>query len=168
MFSKQSKDEVTSSVDEVSSLKASVSLPKGGEIPSIIASDLKIVGNLVCGGSIEIEGEVEGNVTCNKATIRKTGLVKGDVVAEVIQVDGEVDGLLKGREVSLSETGRVTGIIMYHSLSVKDGATIDGQCQTLEEGSDALKVLESSATEALDIAPANDENQVDEVQAVAS
>ncbi len=104
-----------------------------GDIPSIIAADLKIVGNLICNGSIEIEGEVEGNVTCGEVTIRRTGSVKGDVTADNIQVDGEINGLVKGRNIILAESGRVTGVIMYESLSVKDGAYIDGQCKSADK-----------------------------------
>lgn len=104
-----------------------------GGIPSIIASDLKIVGNLICGGSIEIEGEIEGNVTCGQVTIRRTGAVKGDVTADQIQVDGEINGLVKGKDIVLAESGRVTGVIMYESLSVKDGAYIDGQCKSADK-----------------------------------
>jgi len=106
----------------------------GADIPSIIASDLKIVGNLICvGGAIEIEGEIEGNVSCGQVTIRRTGTVKGDVTAEQIQVDGEINGLVKGKDVVLAESGRVTGVIMYESLSVKDGAYIDGQCKSADK-----------------------------------
>lgn len=104
------------------------------EVPSIIASGLKIIGNLVCnGGAIEIEGEVEGNITCSQVSIRRSGVVKGDVVAENIQVDGEINGLVKGKNIILAESGRVTGVVMYESLSVKDGAYIDGQCKSADK-----------------------------------
>lgn len=106
---------------------------KGRDVPSIIASDLKIVGNLICGGSIEIEGEIEGNVTCDHVSIRRTGSVKGDVTADEIQVDGEINGLVKGKNIVLAESGRVTGVIMYEALSVKDGAYIDGQCKSADK-----------------------------------
>jgi cytoskeletal protein CcmA (bactofilin family) len=115
------------------SVPVSSSNNNNGEIPSIIASDLKIVGNLICGGSIEIEGEIEGNVTCGQVTVRRTGSVKGDVTADAIQVDGEINGLVKGRDIVLAESGRVTGVIMYESLSVKDGAYIDGQCKSADK-----------------------------------
>ncbi|MDA0782735.1 MAG: polymer-forming cytoskeletal protein [Rickettsiales bacterium] len=122
-----------------------------GEVPSIIAADLKIVGNLMCGGSIEIEGEIEGNVTCGSATIRRTGAIKGDVTADSIQVDGEINGLVKGKDIVLSESGKVTGVIMYESLSVKDGAYIDGQCKSadnLHRGNvETLDVTDSNAIE---------------------
>lgn len=130
MFSKQtnSKDLI-----ERNTMIAPTSASRKDEVPSIIAADLKIVGNLMCSGSIEVEGEIEGNVTCGTVTIRRTGAIKGDVTADIIQVDGEVNGLVKGRNITLSETGRITGMIMYEALSVKDGAFIDGQCKSTDK-----------------------------------
>lgn len=129
MFSSNTKP-TTTVKPRNDSLPVATSNSAKSDIPSIIAADLKIVGNLMCSGSIEIEGEIEGNVTCGQVTIRRTGAIKGDVTAESIQVDGEINGLVKGRDIILSESGRVTGVIMYESLSVKDGAYIDGQCKS--------------------------------------
>jgi cytoskeletal protein CcmA (bactofilin family) len=59
-------------------------------------------------------------------------VVKGDIVAEQVQIDGEVRGLIKARHVRVAETGKVTGIVMYETLSIKDGAFIDGQCKNTD------------------------------------
>lgn len=109
-----------------------VTAGRSEDVPSIIAPDLRIAGNMTCVGSIEIEGEIEGNVTCGQVTIRRTGSVKGDVIADDIHVDGEINGLVKGKTVRLTESGRVTGVIVYETLSIKDGAYIDGQCKSAE------------------------------------
>src|SRR5688572_6904658 len=99
MFSKQGNKDI---MEGSSTIQASGAKRKD-DIPSIIAGDLKIVGNLICSGSIEVEGEIEGNVTCGTVTIRRTGSIKGDVTADIVQVDGEVNGLVKGRNITLSE-----------------------------------------------------------------
>ena len=115
--------------------KADLPLPADiskSTIPSIIASDLNILGNLVSEGVVEIQGKIEGNLICAGATIRQQGCVKGDIVAESIQIDGEVRGLVKARNVRISDTGKVTGIVMYETLSIKDGAFIDGQCKNTD------------------------------------
>jgi cytoskeletal protein CcmA (bactofilin family) len=121
------------------------------EVPSIIAADLKVIGNLICSGSIEIEGEIEGNVTCGSATIRRTGSVRGDVAANTIHIDGEINGLVKGKSVVLSESGKVTGVIMYETLSIKDGAFIDGQCKSAESlhrnGVEAMDAIDEKVIE---------------------
>jgi cytoskeletal protein CcmA (bactofilin family) len=143
MFSKQKISE-----DNNRSIPVTTTKETKGEVPSIIAADLKIVGNLMCGGSVEIEGEIEGNVTCGSATVRKTGAVKGDVTADSIHVDGEINGLVKGKDIVLSESGKVTGVIMYESLSVKDGAYIDGQCKSADN-------LHRGDVETLDVSDSN-------------
>lgn len=130
MFSKQ---QVKDSNERSSGAVTTGSNVRRDDIPSIIASDLKIIGNLMCSGSVEVEGEIEGNVTCGNVTIRRTGSIKGDVTADLVQIDGEVNGLVKGRNITLSETGRITGMIMYEALSVKDGAYIDGQCKSTDK-----------------------------------
>ena len=140
MFSKQG---IKDSMEGNSTVKSS-SHNRKDDIPSIIAADLRIVGNLMCSGSVEVEGEIEGNVTCGNVTIRRTGSIKGDVTADVIQIDGEVNGLVKGRNITLSETGRITGMIMYEALSVKDGAYIDGQCKSTDK-------LHKGAVEAIEL-----------------
>ena len=140
MFSKQG---IKDSMDGNSTVKVS-SHNRKDDIPSIISSDLRIVGNLMCSGSVEVEGEIEGNVTCGNVTIRRTGSIKCDVTADVIQVDGEINGLVKGRNITLSETGRITGMIMYEALSVKDGAYIDGQCKSTDK-------LHKGAVEAIEV-----------------
>jgi len=142
MFSKQTKME--------GNLPVATHQNNSGDIPSIIASDLKIVGNLICDGSIEIEGEIEGDVTCGNVTIRRTGSVKGDVTADNIQVDGEINGLVKGKNIILAESGRVTGVLMYEALSVKDGAYIDGQCKSADRIS-RNDVKDIDVTEAEDV-----------------
>ena len=108
------------------------STSKGGDVPSIIAADLRIVGNLICGGAIEIEGMIQGNVTCTSATVRRTGSVNGDIIADTIQIDGEVNGLVKGKSITISESGRIVGVLIYESLAVKDGAYIEGQCKSAD------------------------------------
>jgi len=142
-------------------------LPVRSAVPSIISGDLNIQGNLVCEGSIEIEGKIEGNVTCHLATIRKSGFVKGDVIADAVSVDGEIVGLVKARSVKLSETAKVTGIIMYESLSIEDGAYIDGQCKSTDkntrQGSAELSVAHSNHEAAGDLRSLKRENELDEV-----
>ncbi len=113
------------------------------DVPSIIAADLRIVGNLICTGSLEVEGEIEGNVSCGRVTVRRTGAIKGDVAADEVHVDGEIQGLVKGKSVAIAESGRVVGMVIYESLAVKDGAYIDGQCQSVERAArGAMEALE--------------------------
>jgi cytoskeletal protein CcmA (bactofilin family) len=121
-------------------------VPSKTDVPSIISSDMNILGNLISEGSVEVAGRVEGNVTCKAVTVHRSGLIKGDIIADTVQVNGEVRGLIKARNVRLSENGRVIGVIMYESLTIEGGAFVDGQCKNtdkLNRKHDALEALEA-------------------------
>lgn len=96
-------------------------------VPSVISSDMNILGNIISEGLVDINGRIEGNVKCHTATIREGGLVKGDVIADTIQIHGEIEGLVKAKTVNLYAEARVTGVIMHESLSIEDGAFVDGK-----------------------------------------
>ena len=95
--------------------------------PSIISSDMHILGNMMSEGAVDIDGHVEGNVKCSQATIRPNGRVQGDVMADSVQIYGEVRGLVKAKHVYLFASCRVEGTIMHETLSIEDGAFVDGK-----------------------------------------
>lgn len=106
---------------------------KGGSgIPSIISSDLRVLGNIVSEGVVDIDGVVEGNVKCHTATVRKNGHIKGDVIAESVHVYGKIQGLIKARSVHFFKGCRAEGVIMHESITIEDGAFVDGRFKRTE------------------------------------
>lgn len=101
-------------------------------VPSVLGDDLNILGNLISDGYIDINGHIEGNVKCDSLTIRENGNVRGDVVANVVHIHGEVNGIIKAKSVNLASTARVKGVIIHETMSMQDGAFIDGQCKRSE------------------------------------
>jgi cytoskeletal protein CcmA (bactofilin family) len=104
-------------------------------IPSVISSELHILGNLISDGHVDIDGSIEGNVKAEQATIRANGRVSGDVIANSVHVYGEVRGLIRADSVHLYSSARVEGVIMHQSLTVEDGAFIDAKFKRLNEKS---------------------------------
>lgn len=95
--------------------------------PSVISADMNILGNIISEGFIDIDGRVEGNIKCFSVTIRQNGRIKGDIFAETVHVYGEVKGLIKAKTVHFFSTCKVEGVIMHESLSIEDGAFVDGK-----------------------------------------
>jgi len=100
---------------------------KAGMIPSVISADMHVLGSVVSDGLLDIDGKIDGNIRCRVATIRPNGKVRGDVLADTVHIHGEIEGLIKARSVHLYSGSRVQGTIMHESLSVEDGALIDGK-----------------------------------------
>ncbi len=100
--------------------------------PSVISADMNVLGSIISDGFIDIDGNVDGNVKCDSAVIRTNGSVKGDVIANDVQIYGYVEGLVKAETVSLYHTAQVTGVIMHESLTIEDGAFVDGKFKRME------------------------------------
>ena len=100
---------------------------KNDLIPSVITSDVNMLGNIVSEGNIDFEGTLNGNIRCNILTIRAGGTVKGEVAANTVMIYGCVKGLIRAKHVQLFSTCNVEGIIMHETIAIEDGAFIDGK-----------------------------------------
>jgi len=102
-------------------------------IPSILSADMAVTGDFVSKGALEIEGSVEGNITCDTVAVRKNAEVKGNISANHIFIDGKANGMIKGKNILVSPGASVSGVIYYDTLTVKDGAALNAQCKSLSE-----------------------------------
>jgi cytoskeletal protein CcmA (bactofilin family) len=96
-------------------------------VPTVIAKDLSIIGNLVSEGTIEIAGRIEGNIKCDSLNLHATGLIKGDVIAKSAKINGEINGVIKAKQVSIGEKGKIHGFVIYETIAITEGAVIFGQ-----------------------------------------
>ncbi len=103
-----------------------------GRVPSIISSDLKIVGDLKCTGDIQIDGTIEGLVKGGLIIIGEGAKVEGSIVAETVRIFGTVNGRVQAKTVHLNETGKVIGDIAHEVLTIEAGAYFEGQVLPLE------------------------------------
>lgn len=95
--------------------------------PTILSQDLKIEGDITSLGLVEIEGFVKGTIKGKKIIIREEGAVEGEIHAENLTIKGKFDGTIKAKAINASDRAVITGNIEYNTLSVEDGASIDGQ-----------------------------------------
>jgi len=101
--------------------------------PSIIAKDSKIEGSFYSSGVVEIEGYIQGFINSNSIIIREGGGVDGEIEADSINIRGKVNGTIKARNINVFNKAKITGDIEYQSLSVEDGASIEGKFKQLSE-----------------------------------
>lgn len=101
--------------------------------PSVISADLKIVGNLQSGGDLQIDGTVEGDINSRSLTVGEDAKINGSLFADAIRVCGTVTGEVKAARVTIAKTAKVNGDIMYRTLSIEEGAVVEGHCRRLED-----------------------------------
>lgn len=80
-------------------------LPKGGGTPSVIASDLTILGDIVCeDGAVTILGRVRGELRIADLTIGHGAQVTGNIYALTLHVKGDVSGTIHANHVKLARS----------------------------------------------------------------
>jgi len=105
---------------------------------TIVGANVQIKGNLSNQGSIEIHGEVEGEITSQEDIIvGETATINGPVKAQNIDVSGSIAGSITTSEkLELQATSKVEGDISASVLSIKPGAVFNGSCTVTAEGED--------------------------------
>ncbi|MGI9423952.1 MAG: bactofilin family protein, partial [Hyphomicrobiaceae bacterium] len=97
---------------------------------SLIGSDLAIIGSglkIVAQQTLQVDGEVQGDVLGARIIIGHSGKVTGLVNAEQVQVNGAVYGTIKAVEVTLASNAVVEGDIFHQTIVLEQGASFEGR-----------------------------------------
>ena len=114
---------------------------------SVIGNDLKIIGQglkIISQGTLQVDGEVEGDVRGSEVIIGEKGRVTGTVAAERVIVRGHISGVIRGVTVTLQSSSKVEGDIHHMSLAIELGAEFDGRCRRPADVSELNLNLEPS------------------------
>ena len=95
--------------------------------PSIIGKDVKITGQFISSGDVQIEGKLQGDVASHAITIGASAEVEGELIAEIVTVYGRVTGTIRALQVHLCAKCVVAGDIHHTALAVESGAQFDGR-----------------------------------------
>ena len=117
---------------------------------SVIGSDIKIVGSdlqISSEGSLQIDGEVEGEIYAKEVIIGETGKVTGTVSGDRVNVRGTVLGLVRGVAVMLQSTCHVEGDVHNNTIIIESGAQFDGRCSRFTDSSQFPKSPRTSISQ---------------------
>ncbi len=118
--------------------------PNSG-VPSILAADLVITGEIVTDGDVQVEGRLDGNISATSLTIGEQGAVNGTIKAENLLIRGKVTGKINAGTVELAETANVTADIVQDHLSIANGAFFDGKCSRRNKPAAAAPATKAKA-----------------------
>jgi cytoskeletal protein CcmA (bactofilin family) len=103
------------------------------QIASLIGAGSTIVGDVLFGGGLRVDGTVRGSVRCadgdkgGMLVISETGVVEGEVEASHVVVAGRITGPLHASELlELQPKARIAGDVRYKALEMHHGAIVDG------------------------------------------
>lgn len=110
---------------------------------SVIGADVRIVGDIITKGEMQIDGQVDGDITCQRLVVGEGGRISGAVTAETVQVHGELAGHIVADTVMIAKTARVVGDVTHQSLEIEAGAFMEGRC--LHSGTSAAAQVAETA-----------------------
>jgi len=119
----------TRSKDETKKTLPSGPVPvqKDAGAPSIISAGVEINGHITSPGEIQLDGSIDGDITCDAFSLGESGKVTGRIMASSVTIRGRIEGEICGSRVRLEKTANVTGDVTHETLSVEGGAKVSGQ-----------------------------------------
>lgn len=101
--------------------------PGGNAGRSVLGADLRITGEVVSTGSVEVLGEIDGNISAHGLLIGQEGRVKGSVQADTVEVKGRLDGKVSCDSITLRSSAAVKADITTTGIVIENGASMDGR-----------------------------------------
>ncbi len=93
---------------------------------SVLAADLRITGDVVSDGALEVMGEIEGSITAASLIVSHEGSVKGAITADTVELRGRMEGKIGSGNLTLRSAAQVTADVIYATLTIESGATVEG------------------------------------------
>lgn len=99
------------------------------DVETVIGTTVKVEGNFVGSGTVNVEGQVAGSLKTSKDLHVGAGaVIKADVEAANITVAGEIRGHIKcAGHLELTASAKIIGNVDTQTISVAHGAVLHGK-----------------------------------------
>ncbi|MBB4287000.1 bactofilin family protein [Roseospira goensis] len=95
---------------------------------SVFAADLRVLGDVVSKGDLDVHGHVEGTISVKDLVVARGATVDGRVRAASADVAGRIHGRLDCDRAAIESSGCVEGDVAYKSLSMVAGGILNAHC----------------------------------------
>ena len=117
------------------------------EAVSSIGADVKIVGQVISEGVVNIFGHVEGELRASSALIGDAAHFEGEIYTQDLVIRGHVKGTIHATRVKLEGSAVVQGDIFHRSLAIEENERFEGQSRRQENPTEAPSIVEKEVTE---------------------
>lgn len=106
---------------------------------SVIGPDVRIVGDIITQGEMQIDGQVEGDITCQTLVVGEGARITGEVTADTVRVHGALTGKINANQVMVAKSAQVVGDITHETLEIEAGGHLEGHL--IHKGTSPAKAL---------------------------
>lgn len=99
---------------------------KSGQVVSVIGADMRITGNIQSEGQVQVDGQLDGDITCHTLVVGESGRIAGEVVAQKVRFHGQMKGRITAESVVMAKSARMTGDLIHATLEIEAGAQLEG------------------------------------------
>ncbi len=101
-----------------------------GSLYNSLTDESRIVGRIVANNDFRIDGEIEGDISCNgKIVVGENGYLKGSISCVSAEIIGRVEGNITATEtLSLRSTANIKSRVIAKRLLIEPKAVFDGSC----------------------------------------
>lgn len=103
----------------------------GAPVPSIISENTRLKGDIISEGIVHIDGQVEGDISCDELVIGVKGIVVGSVTANNLQLYGVLNGKASADNLFIAKSAKLVGDATHNTIAIEPGAYVDGHCMRL-------------------------------------
>jgi len=98
---------------------------------NVLTQGIEITGSIRFSNDMIIDGKIDGEIISDKGkvTIAENANIKGDVKAGEVKLYGKVEGTITSERCELKEKSFLKGDIKTKTLSMEEGATLQGSTQ---------------------------------------
>jgi cytoskeletal protein CcmA (bactofilin family) len=98
-----------------------------GSTFSVLGADVAIKGNVEASADLHVDGTVNGDITCTSLVQGEASLIEGGIVADGARVSGTIKGTITVRDLVILKSARIEGDVHYETLTIEQGATVNGR-----------------------------------------
>lgn len=100
----------------------------GAPVPTIVSENTRINGDMISDGMVHVDGQIEGDITCDDLIIGTKGMVSGSIKVTNLQLFGTLKGKAEVSDLFIAKTAKLLGDATHNSIAIEPGAYIDGRC----------------------------------------
>ena len=93
--------------------------------PTVIGAGCKLTGDIKTDHTVQIHGEIIGNITAETVVIGRGGHVVGEINTPVLFLHGKLDGPATVNTANIFSAAQMTGTLSYKTLNITSNTGLD-------------------------------------------